>query len=161
MNRFRIPLLWICLLLFIGRVVGQLLVASDLAPWLPPMKEWQSGLLPYPLLVFFQIVIILVYSNAALAVTRKRGYFYDMQSRFSKRLTNFAIVYAGSMVLRYFLYMYLVPEARWLHGTIPIVFHLVLATFLLAYADISTKETNHTPIIVDDELAVREEVLPQ
>lgn len=109
----------------------------------------------------FSIVIILVYSNAALAVTRKRGYFYDMQSRFSKRLTNFAIVYAGSMVLRYFLYMYLVPEARWLHGTIPIVFHLVLATFLLAYADISTKETNHTPIIVDDELAVREEVLSQ
>ena len=65
------------------------------------------------------------------------------------------------MVLRYFLYMYLVPEARWLHGTIPIIFHIDLATFILAYAGTSTKETNHTPIIVDDELAVREEVLPQ
>lgn len=161
MNRFRIPLLWVCLLLFVGRVVGQLLVASNLAPWLPPMQEWQSGILPYPLLIFFQIVIILVYGNAALAVTRKRGYFYDMQSRFSKRLTIFAIVYAGSMVLRYLFYMYLVPEARWLHGSIPIIFHINLATFILTYAGNSTKETNHTPIIVDDELAVREEVLSQ
>lgn len=161
MNRLRISLLWLCLLLFIGRVVGQLMVASDLAPWLPPMQEWQSGILPYPLLVSFQIAIILIYGNAALAVTRERGYFFEMQSRLSKKLNIFGIVYAGSMVLRYCLYMYLVPEARWLHGSIPIIFHIDLATFILAYAGISTKETNHASIIVDDELAVREEILSQ
>lgn len=39
--------------------------------------------------------------------------------------------------------------------------HLVLATFILTYAETSTEETNHASIIVDDELAVREEILSQ
>jgi hypothetical protein len=42
----RAAALWILLALFTGRVLGQLAVALDLAPFLPPMDEWQSGLLP-------------------------------------------------------------------------------------------------------------------
>ena len=39
------------------------------------------------------------------------------------------------MVLRYVLTMSLFPERRWLgSGTIPIVFHFVLATYLLVWS---------------------------
>jgi hypothetical protein len=50
--------LWILFSLFVGRVVGQLAVALDAAPFLPPMDEWQSGLLPYPLLLTSQLLLI-------------------------------------------------------------------------------------------------------
>ncbi len=39
-------------------------------------------------------------------------------------------IYALSMVVRYGLTMALHPELRWFTGTIPIWFHLVLATFI-------------------------------
>jgi hypothetical protein len=46
---------------FVGRVGGQLLVAAHAAPaWMPPFAQWQSGLLPYPLLVVAQIGIIIL-----------------------------------------------------------------------------------------------------
>jgi hypothetical protein len=31
--------LWVLLIAFCGRVLGQLLVVRDAEPWLPPMKE--------------------------------------------------------------------------------------------------------------------------
>ena len=45
---------------FFLRVLGQILVALDLAPFLPPMQAWYSGLVPYPLLLGSQIVILLL-----------------------------------------------------------------------------------------------------
>lgn len=39
--------------------------------------------------------------------------------------------------------------------------HLVLATFILTYAETSTEEANHTTIIINDELTVSEEILSQ
>ena len=48
-------------------------------------------------------------------------------------LVGFAVVYAGSMAVRYAVRMRRRPEARWFGGTIPIVFHLVLATYLYAF----------------------------
>ena len=43
----------------------------------------------------------------------------------------FGCVYFAGMILRYVLPMIFRPETRWLGGTIPIFFHLVLATFLV------------------------------
>ena len=45
-------------------------------------------------------------------------------------LRRFACVYFAAMVLCYTVSMGLYPERRWLHGTIPIVFHWVLAGYL-------------------------------
>ncbi|MGH7166571.1 MAG: hypothetical protein ACREIS_13725, partial [Nitrospiraceae bacterium] len=45
-------------------------------------------------------------------------------------LVWFSYAYAGSMMLRYVITMGLYPERRWFRGTIPIVFHLVLAAYL-------------------------------
>jgi hypothetical protein len=42
-----------------------------------------------------------------------------------------ATIYAGAMVVRYAVRMARRPEERWFGGTIPIVFHLVLASYVL------------------------------
>jgi hypothetical protein len=51
-------------------VLGQLLVAAGLAPWLPPIDQWQSGLLPYPLLLASQILILGVLATVCLQFSR-------------------------------------------------------------------------------------------
>ena len=46
-----LPLMWACVILFMFRVLGQVYVALYAPRWLPPLREWYSGLLPYyPLL---------------------------------------------------------------------------------------------------------------
>jgi len=42
----------------------------------------------------------------------------------------FAYVYAAAMLVRYLVRMMRRPEQRWFGGAIPIVFHLVLASYL-------------------------------
>jgi hypothetical protein len=49
---------------------------------------------------------------------------------FGRFLIGFAAIYAGAMAARYVVRMRRRPEQRWFGGTIPIVFHFVLASFL-------------------------------
>lgn len=118
-------------LLFLGRVLGQALVAFLAVGWLPPMPEWYSGLLPYPLLLPAQLVILVVQAWAARDLWRGRGFFAVPRPRAGRVLVAFALVYFMGMVVRYALTMTWHPERRWLGiGTIPIVFHWVLAGWL-------------------------------
>jgi hypothetical protein len=55
--------LLLLLFLFCLRVIGQMLVAFLHVSFLPPMKEWFSGLLPYPELLVSQFLIILLFSK--------------------------------------------------------------------------------------------------
>ncbi|MCA9805573.1 MAG: hypothetical protein KC777_26565 [Cyanobacteria bacterium HKST-UBA02] len=130
-------MMWILLALFCLRVLGQLAVCLGLAPGLPAFDEWQSGLLPYPCLVFFQVLIITLYTRICLDLSYKRGFFARGHRRLARILKPLALVYFCSMPLRYCIYMALFPEARWFHGTIPIVFHMVLAGFLLCYVAVT------------------------
>ncbi|MGD8631902.1 MAG: hypothetical protein PVG72_14390, partial [Gammaproteobacteria bacterium] len=45
-------------------------------------------------------------------------------------LIAFSAVYALAMPVRYVVRMYRRPDERWFGGTIPMVFHLVLASYL-------------------------------
>ncbi|PYO37218.1 MAG: hypothetical protein DMD86_03345 [Candidatus Rokuibacteriota bacterium] len=47
--------------LFAARVLGQALVAFLDVPLLPPMSAWYSGLLPYPILLPTQLLILYVW----------------------------------------------------------------------------------------------------
>jgi len=125
--------MWLLLALFCLRVVGQLAVCLGLAPALPSFDEWQSGLLPYPCLVLFQVLIIGLYTRMCLDLSFKKGFFSRARRKLTRILRPLALVYFFSMPLRYCVYMAFFPEARWFHGTIPIVFHMVLAGFLLCY----------------------------
>lgn len=124
------PVLWGLLGLFILRVVGQLLVAVGWAPFLPPMEAWQSGLLPYPWLVGAQLIAIGVYGKVCLDFTRGDGFFVTPRRRLGVGLLVVGSVYLGVMVAR-FIVMLAHAGERWMGGPIPIVFHWVLATFLL------------------------------
>lgn len=127
-------LLWVLLGAFFLRVAGQALVVVAHPTWLPPMGQWYSGLVPYPLLLPIQI--LLLGGMTAIAANRSRRQAASARPRPSlgRRLTVASYLYAGAMVVRYVVRMWLMPDQRWLGGTIPIAFHLVLATFLYVWA---------------------------
>lgn len=126
--------LGLCTALFIGRVAGQLLVALFGTPFLPPMQQWYSGLIPYPLLLPTQIAIIALMLWLVRDFSRGHGYFVQPHPRAGRILRGLSIVYFASMLLRYTITMWLHPEWRWFSGTIPIWFHMVLALFLFIYS---------------------------
>jgi hypothetical protein len=117
--------LWILLALFALRVLGQFLVAAGIAPFLPPMEYWQSGLLPYPLLLASQIVILALLGAACVQFTRGSGYFVERRAWLGTPLWFAGWFYAVAMVVRYALLR---------RDAIPVVFHIVLATFVIVVA---------------------------
>ena len=127
-------LLWLLQALFMARVAGQALVGLYAPAWLPTWDEWQSGLLPYPLLLPAQLVLIVGMTIVSYDNTRGSGRFCVESQRVRSRLRLVAAVYAGAMLLRYGLTMAIEPDMRWLHGTVPIAFHLVLAAYLAVLA---------------------------
>jgi hypothetical protein len=131
----RAVLLWTLLGLFAARVAGQLAVASGRAPFLPPMEQWQSGLLPYPALVAFQIVALVLLGMVCVHFSRGSGYFVRHRRWLGTPLWILGWIYAASMVMRYAAWMTLRPDQRWTGDLIPVIFHIVLATFLLVVAD--------------------------
>lgn len=118
-------------LLFLVRVVGQILVALRAPAWLPPMDEW--NLTPYRLLLPFQLGIVGVMAWLVYDLARDAGPLAEQRRGFGVLLIGFSAVYAGSMVARYTVRMRRRPEARWFGGAIPIAFHLVLAAFLFTW----------------------------
>lgn len=127
-------ILWLLLFLFILRVVGQVLVAFFGVGFLPLMEEWYSGLIPYPILLVSQILIIILLAKVCMDFTIARGLFTEPRNLFRKPALIFGCLYFLSMVARYIIRMSLLPEERWTGGTIPIVFHLVLASYVIVFS---------------------------
>lgn len=124
------PILWLLTGLFTLRVVGQVLVVLRAPSWLPPMEDW--NLSPYRLLLPTQLVILAVMSWIDVSFSTSSGPPTERAEAFGWFLIAFSGVYAGAMLLRYTMRMYRRPAARWFGGTIPIVFHGVLASYLFA-----------------------------
>ncbi|MFO7543626.1 MAG: hypothetical protein R6W97_12585 [Thiobacillus sp.] len=122
------PLLWLFTGLFVLRVAGQVLVAIRPRSWLPPMAQW--NLVPYSILLPIQLVFIAVMLWIDLAFTSNSGIAVARHPEFGRFLLVFSAVYAGAMPIRYTLRMRRRPDQRWFGGTIPMVFHLVLASYL-------------------------------
>jgi hypothetical protein len=113
--------LTILTVLFFARVAAQAVVALAGPSWLPPMDAWYSGLLPYPVLLPVQAVILGVQVAISRQVWRGAGFFSRPRARLGGALGAFSYVYALAML------------GRWvLTGThvIPIAFHWVLAAYL-------------------------------
>jgi putative CocE/NonD family hydrolase len=102
--------------------------------FLPPMEDWFSGAIPYPVLLFLQAVIIVLFTRVAVDFTRGRGLFAVPRPRLGRLLTGLGLAYLGVMVVRYVVRMSLFSHERWTGGSIPIFFHWVLASFLLTVA---------------------------
>ncbi len=115
--------MWFLLGLFVLRVLGQALVAFLDAPFLPPMEAWYSGLMPYEYLLPSQIVIIAVMAKICLDFTRGNGFFFSPNRFFAGAWLLFGWVYLAAMLARAIF--------LWDHP-IPIVFHWVLAAFVIS-----------------------------
>ncbi|MFL6246356.1 MAG: hypothetical protein ACJ74H_10055, partial [Thermoanaerobaculia bacterium] len=113
------------------RVAGQLIVVLAHPRWLPPMKDWYSGLMPYRYLLPAQIAIIalmiVMIRQVNAGVPPNRGLAIGIDA--------FATLYALAMLVRFAILRRCHPDYRWYEGgMIPILFHWVLAAFLFTYA---------------------------
>jgi hypothetical protein len=107
--------------LFGARIGGQVLVALRAPAWLPAMEDW--NFVPYRILLPVQLALLGL--MCALCVAVARGW----EMRPAEVLVAAALLYWMAMVVRYALRMRR-PAERWFGGTIPIVFHCVLAGYL-------------------------------
>lgn len=126
--------LWALLGLFCLRVIGQLVAVLFEPPFLPPMAEWYSGLVPYPILLPIQIAIIIIFVVTCVHVGRGSGFFAASRPMFRRGVLYFGVLYLAAMGVRYVIRMAVYPDERWLGGTIPIFFHWVLAGFIILFA---------------------------
>jgi hypothetical protein len=107
--------------LFVLRVGGQVGVGLFRPAWLPPMDEW--NFVPYRFLLPAQLAILTLMGFLVAGTV-------PPDPPIARGLVGFAIVYWAAMAVRYTVRMTTRPTERWLGGTIPIVFHCVLASFL-------------------------------
>ena len=119
--------------LLIGRVLGQLVVVLFAPRWLPPMEQWQSGLLPYPVLLASQFVVLTFMILISRDFARGSGFFVEPHPHGGPFSIAFASLYFAGMVVRYVIRMRRHPDQRWFGGTIPIIFHSVVAAFLFTW----------------------------
>ena len=120
--------------LFLARVLGQLLVSRRPVRLLPPMEQWQSGLLPYPVLLLAQGVILAAQASTVVQSRRGRGALVKPRPRAGLALRRASFAYFSAMIARYCVSMKRFPERRWLGKTIPICAHCVLASYLMVYS---------------------------
>jgi hypothetical protein len=115
-------------LLFLVRVAGQVVVALRAPGWLPPMRQW--NLFPYPLLLPVQVAFLGIIAWLLRDFLTESGPAVEPKPAFGRFVLGFSGVYATAMAVRFAVRMRRRPEERWFGGTIPIVFHGVLAAFL-------------------------------
>jgi putative CocE/NonD family hydrolase len=127
--------------LFFLRVLAQGLIAVGYGAFLPPWEEWFSGFVPYPQLLVSQILILFVGGKVCLDFVRQGGFFTTPRRWLGSFLLSLGSLYLGVMVIRYAIRMSLYPLERWTGGSIPIVFHGVLAGFILVLAAFHTRSS--------------------
>jgi hypothetical protein len=95
------------------------------------MPEWYSGVVPYPRLLAIQLAMLAVMGATVVGLAVGWPAVADPRPALGTALLLIAWPYGLSMPMRYAVRMWRHPEARWTGRTIPIVFHIVLASWLL------------------------------
>ena len=124
------------LALFLLRVLAQPLSLIIDTPLLPRFESWHSGVLPYPVLVAAQILIIAWFARTAwrfgkgeVVPRHRRGVFFLL----------FGSAYFLFMLARLLLGLTIMRDSRWFTSYLPTTFHLVLASWLLVYGQFHLK----------------------
>jgi hypothetical protein len=114
--------------LFVFRVSAQFIQQYYPVNFLPPFDRWYSGALSYHWLLVSQLIIIVI-----LSITLKKFYVAKISAnkRWAKILLVFGIIYFVSMLLRLIAGLTFAQHHPWLSATIPAIFHMVLACFIL------------------------------
>ncbi len=88
--------LWLFTVLLFFRVIGQIVVVLFAPRWLPPMEQWQSGLLPYPVLLAGQAVVLTLMVWISADFSRGAGFFLDRgRSRLARPCGSATCTLAG------------------------------------------------------------------
>lgn len=127
-SRHYAPWLWLLLALFCLRVAAQPLALVGAASFLPSFDSWHSAVLPYAWLLTAQVLIIIVFAWTAWRFMRG-----DVTPRpgLGRILVGLGSVYFGVMLIRLALGLTVLSSHPWFGKTLPALFHLVLASFLL------------------------------
>ena len=121
--------LWLLTGLFAFRVAAQP-AALAFDRLLPSFNSWDGGVLPYPVLLLAQLVILgwlvrTAWRFGAGGVTPR--------PRLGRAALAFGGVYFAVMFLRLLLGATTLSDVRWFASPLPAFFHLVLATYLVVY----------------------------
>jgi hypothetical protein len=124
-------ILWVLSVLFLARIVGQLVQYLNPVAWLPRIELWQGSSLPYGVLLAGQLIILaaMVYISGGHTSGR-----IQQNPRKGKWLLFFGLVYFVGMAGRLVIGLLGFSMHPWFHTYIPAIFHLVLATFVLLLA---------------------------
>lgn len=129
-SRGYVPWFWGLIVLFIVRVIAQPTSLIIKSKFLPSFESWHGGVLPYPVLLISQMLIIawMVY------ITRQFHTGSVIPNyRIGKYVLIIGSVYFLIMLVRLTLGLTILSAHRWFGSTLPAFFHLVLASFLLLY----------------------------
>lgn len=156
-ERMRVAVLVVALPAFFARVIGQVQVWLLQPEWLPPMYAWYSGLVPYPILLPLQIVLLMFMTVVVSDHVRGAGFFLPERRGLRFGLRAFALLYALAMAIRLAVAMLEPPHDLLASGVIPVVFHWVLATFvwLVSFAPIRSENAPPAAESWDHELLER------
>lgn len=142
--RWTTPGRWLLTLtvLFAGRVVAQPLAAVTRWRFLPPFEAWQSGALPYPVLLTSQVALLalMVWTARRIGVGR-----LGRSRPVGWALAVFTGLYGGVMTGRLVLGLTVARGHWWLDAPLPTVFHLVLTTYLSIVVHHHLREVSDVP----------------
>lgn len=143
----RVRVLDVLALLFLCRVIGQLGVYLGIFPFLPPMEQWQSGALHYPVLLFWQVVILLAMLFIRTRLITKGRLVGPVSAGYIRTpLRAFATLYAVVMFVRLLVWTWgELSDFPFFGVWIPPVFHLVLAGYLLIVSTVLAPNDPQSP----------------
>jgi hypothetical protein len=98
---------------------------------LPDFSLWHGSLLPYPVLLAFQLGILALMVAINLRAGRAK---LPCRPRLARSLTLFGTAYFSLMLARGLIGHTLAAAPAWFNRPLPVLFHLVLATWLLLIA---------------------------
>ncbi len=114
--------------LFVFRVLAQFIQSLFTLPLLPGFDAWHGGVLPYPVLLGSQIVII----SILYAIIWRAGSGAIVPRRWKYRVC-FALggIYFSFMAYRLLAGLTFLAGHPWYSKSLPAFFHLILASFVL------------------------------
>ena len=131
-RRAHAALLLALFILFAGRVAAQLVQRLWPTSLLPGFADWQSGLLPYGLLLASQLIILLAIAHQTVQIWRGRT---QPQRRVGAVLLGLGAVYLAAACFRLAAGLSVLSDRPFFATYLPSLFHMVLASVVLVLGD--------------------------
>jgi len=136
-------LLLIPALLFVFRVLAQFIQLQSHVSWLPEFSSWASGILSYDWLLALQVLIFIA---MAFAIVRLASGRVPRNLPVGRVIRIIGLIYFSIMLFRLIAGMAWLSEWHWFAASIPALFHLVLACFLILLGQLHVHHHNREEV---------------